>query len=357
MDVHYKGRFQKGQILVVSETLRSQFSKEILMQAYDELVRRGVAPFWYRYQSRAEFEQELTRYGVQRKSQKILLSELYQLPSQPDHYYFFITKKTMSVLPTAWQKEVFKRIRRARSGVSATLNITTQDNLSEVAKKYAGNRDYRPIERYLQNQLRFSQNGRVSIPLEKILNSFIRDRLNLFADRDGPNCVNCALSANQKRNEAKERYQSMSTTRRKLLKGYRFILPGEQLQTGDVLAYLGDKNDLIHAVNYLGDASFEGEAEIKRPIVFTKNGFTRASPYLFSLRTEVDSLYKSLGAKRLLAFRKAENSSEVISSTGKLPAGAQLPYYEELVTPQVESQSRAQCFLSEVGRLFPKLKR
>ncbi len=356
MEVLYKGRYGTGQIIAVSESLREKLPKEWVAKVYEELARYNVSPYWYSYETRAAFENDLKHYGVQKNARKMLYQELYRLPNVSGHYLFF-TKKVMESLPESWLQEILGQQRRKRFGLAATLKITKDDDLAVVAKKYASDRDDRPIERYLRNLLQSSGGKEASLPLENILPSYIRDHLNQFATRDGPNCRNCAISANQSRLDAKERYLSADATERKLFREYRFVKPNESLRSGDVIAYLDAQDEIIHAVNFVGDATFIGQKYAPIQLLFTKNGFSNHAPYLFSSRDEVDTIYSSLGAKRLLVFRKAQSKSEIISSSGQLPEGLKRPYYAELAVEKEPQLSLKNCVIKKVTAILSKLRR
>lgn len=180
------------------------------------------------------------------------------------------------------------RSKLRRQGLSVTL-IVTKSNVTATAKKYAFGRDYRLVERYLLSELGSSTS--VKVPLERIVQPFVRKVLNSDASCNGPNCFNAALNSNRGRKFTIKK-ESAQDLLNEVHSQYRYVQPYEALQPGDLLVYRSVGGPIEHASAYMGDN-----------IVFTKNGMSSDSPYVFQTIETNESFYFPNGDFELTVFR------------------------------------------------------
>src|SRR5206468_2987345 len=115
-------------------------------------------------------------------------------------YYLFYTPDVWPLLPDQLKMKIIRSYTSSgngRTGLSIDLTYTRDDDIGAIAQKYAGERDPRIIERYLRLKLSQSSTGTVTLPLEKLLHSFIRKNINTYNVCSGPNCLNSAISVNE----------------------------------------------------------------------------------------------------------------------------------------------------------------
>lgn len=191
---------------------------------------------------------------------------------------------------------------RASRSVEARIQIRQGDDLAAIARKYAGERDPRPIERYLRKTLGSSPS--VDIPLEKILHPFIRKWLDAYSHCHGPNCFNTGLNVNRGAHSVIE-HTPQHALMREAYENYRFVRPAEGLQVGDLLIYRDPQGLVDHVSTYVGDG-----------LVFTKNGLARESPYVFQEMADNERIYFPEGEFRLSVMRKP--------GPGEAPVGAKI---------------------------------
>lgn len=283
------------------QTLPRNLWQNVYEYAYDKF---GVLPALALQATNAkEAEQNAQLFAASPESRATLRRSTVQL----GHDYFTL------ILPHNW-KAYSENTRQAliennledelaREGVKAELTIRKGDNLAAIAARYAGERDPRPIERYLRNLL--GTKDTVTVPLENIMHSFIRKSVGNYAACHGPNCFNTGLNVNRGR-APQVQYTSDEELFDEIHKKYRSVQPGEPLQAGDLLAYHEPNGQLSHVASYVGDG-----------IVFTKNGFNRNNPYVFQRMESTERVYFPDGRYILYAMRP---------SPGGMPDGHATPY-------------------------------
>lgn len=173
------------------------------------------------------------------------------------------------------------------------LVLKQSDDPAAVARGLAGERDPRPIERYLRGRLSRAGAGGVRIPLEKVLHPFIRKNVNTYASCTGPNCLNAAVSVNRK-NRYRAEYLSPSDFPAVVRdSGYRELAAGESPQVGDLIAYY-DPSDptVVHAATF-----------VTQDILFSKNGFGKRAPYAFQSRKAVEDTYFGQDGFKSVVYR------------------------------------------------------
>jgi hypothetical protein len=155
---------------------------------------------------------------------------------------------------------------------------------------------------------------------------FIRQRLNTYAARSGPNCMNAALSANAGHYFELEHVNNGSKLMARLREsGYRYVAPAEPLQTGDMLVYEVD-GVLEHASIY-----------ITPRLIFNKLGLSQFSPYVFQTRAESEQEAFPDGRFNLMVFRPLKEGESAGSLYGP---GI---YYEKSRPPRAWENFKGLC--------------
>jgi hypothetical protein len=197
---------------------------------------------------------------------------------------------------------LFLRRELSREGLAAEIEVHQGDDLTAIAKKYAGERDYRPIERYLKLLLSSSESA--VVPLEKIMHPFIRKVIDSYSDCHGPNCFNAGINVNRGKGYKVE-YTTDFSLFLETSKNYRVVESSEPLQAGDLFVYSNSKGLTTHVSSYLGDG-----------VVFTKNGLSKFKPYLFQKIEKNEQVYFPDGKYRLEVFRLPKDGEGAIRHRG-----------------------------------------
>lgn len=319
-----KGAAAPGGMIRVPAHLRERIPREVLEKVYQhQYYQLKMKPMLsVSGPSPESVLRLLKRYEVSGFSQIELMKSLVRIG---DEYSVFLTKHTWGYFPESFRRQVVDYEvdlgKMARQGVRATLHVSKSDDIAAIARKYAGERDPRPIERYIRRLLGNSKN--VAVPLENILHPFVRKMIDRYSMCHGPNCFNTGLSVNK--SAVKEigartsvRMPIEQTTDAGLLKAaysrYRFVRPDEALRAGDLLIYRDAASEVKHVATYVGDG-----------LVFAKNGMNRFMPYVFQDMRFNEALYFDDGKFRLSVYRVPAAGEKVISSTGKFK-GAEVVY-------------------------------
>ena len=209
----------------------------------------------------------------------------------------------------AMSGEEAQKVRRASrflEGYRVTLLLKSGEDVGAIARQFAGHRDPASIERYLRALLKKSGGAEVQVPLEKILEPFIRQTHGTYPDPksqryslDGPNCFNCALSVNDGKD-----YDQKFVHSRDL---------GERIQreyTGDLIGQWDpEMGEVVHAFTYIGEAQVAGASQRVR-IVYTKNGTSYNHPYLFADGNWIADIYTGSMPSKFITFRKKKSVFE-----------------------------------------------
>lgn len=285
--------------------LRAQIPSVFLQSVYSQMATDlRAAPKWLVGKSNWQQMEEYLRtekfsleQQVEIKSSIVYLEGQYRIP---------VTQHTWQQMPVEVRKnwlnaEIAPTL--TNTGLKVTLTINRHDDLRKIAEKYAGERDYRPIERLLRIQLRGGDS--VKIPVEKLLHAFVRNMNESYASCHGPNCFNAGLNVNRAKGHRLE-----LTTPDELLRmaysQYRFVRPSESLQAGDLLGFHDRSGSLVHVASYVGDG-----------ITFTKNGYTRNHPYIFQSIETLKKIYAPDGVFGLTVFRIPKAPESVVSKNGR----------------------------------------
>ena len=204
--------------------------------------------------------------------------------------------------------ELFTHSTTFNNGLRCTFQLDAP-NISEIARKIAGERPLSEVERLLSDRLQKSGSSSVEVEISEILHPFIRLRANRFCAVDGPNCFNAGLSVNSNL-DFEDRYVTPAQLHTLIYKRYRFLWPAEKLRTGDLLVYYGIPDaeglcEIIHASSYITDS-----------IVFSKNGLSKLSSYVFQNRRDSEAIHCPTGNYRMMAFRIPRDVKDTIESSG-----------------------------------------
>lgn len=235
-------------------------------------------------------------------------------------YRLYVTAEEFPRLPTSWQTTirgfVIQKAQAAteRTGLQLALVFNDEDDVRSIAQTFSSNRDVAPLERLLFMTLREQHDAQASIPLVAILPKIIRKHINTYSDYTGPNCHNAALAVAMDR-----RYQIAYQGPEGILAQLQDleavpVQAGEPLSFGDVMIYGDGSGVALHSSTYT--ASVGG-----RDILFTKNGLSANSPYIFQYRSDVEQIYFPHGGHVLSVFRPSQSGRG-----GKLHSLFAVPY-------------------------------
>jgi|GEM_PF-2942076 len=301
----YSLQHSSGFLFLPAE-LKSQLPLRVLQAVYTYLIQTKHAPPNVTFSSLDEALAYFEKFGYRDQS----LLEIQKAVLKIDgHFHFFYNRDNWSGLRDELKTHlirVYAGSFDSRSGLQAELIFTANDDIAEIAERYAGNRDPKGLERYLRFLLSRSPRGEVIIPLSKILQPFIRKNINTHAVRSGANCFNsgvCVNEGNSYQQKLTDEAELFDTTFRK----YRFVHANEQLQSGDLLVYRNANGNVIHVSTY-----------VAQEIVYTKNGFSKFNPYIFQSRTQNEALYFPNDQFNLMVFRIPKKGESLADPTHKV---------------------------------------
>lgn len=309
--------------LILSADLKRQLLPEVLRAAYSYLLQTQNAPPFTTFNSATEASAFFERFGLSGQVMTEVLNRVFEISGT---HYFFYTRDIWPKLSNEIKMDLITASTSnhfARTGLQVDLTFRANDDLSGIADRYSGERDPRALERYLRFLLNRSQTGEVTIPLSKILHPFIRKKINTYATCTGANCFNSGVSVNEG-NNYEQRYISDTELLDLAFKKYRFVNPSEQLHSGDLLLYRNTNGTVVHVSTYITD-----------DIVYTKNGMSKFSPYLFQLRSVNEYLYFPDGKYKLMVLRVPKNGEAVVSQNGAHSLRGREVYYNANVPPNL----------------------
>ena len=208
------------------------------------------------------------------QSQVIQLGDKYHLPITPELWGDFSESTKSEKL-----RELTSSNRLSRRGLDVTLQISSDEDIEKVATKYAGERDPEPIKRYLRSLFKKNNQAPFILPLEKIMHSFMRKKVNTFDITGGPNCNNTGLCSNQF-NSFQVEFSTAGELRSSLGRNYLRLADDAPLKAGDLILYVDESTDPYHVATYIDEN-----------LVFTKNGINKYNPYIFQYQTDVEAHY------------------------------------------------------------------
>jgi hypothetical protein len=308
---HYKLDGPGGYVFVPLQ-IREKAPRNLLQSVYSSQFQTyKIKPLsTIRSPNLRGIEDFLSSYSLPSSSRAIALNNLVHLNGE---YVLLVTPHTWSILPESVRLEMVKKHLEPdseRTGINARLVVHRNDNLSAIAKKYAGERDPRPIEQTLRLALGESESA--EIPLESIMHPFIQKMINTYAECHGPNCYNSGLNVNRGPAYRIENVEDGYSLIREAYTKYRYVKPSEWLQAGDLLAYANAGGRIVHVASYEGDG-----------LVITKNGLSKFQPWIRQELSEMEKLYFSDEKYQLMVFR--------IPKFPELPIAAHVTVYPQKV--------------------------
>lgn len=294
------------EILILSAELKARLPYAVLAAAYRSLYQTGRLPPFRKFESFRHLNAFFIRSEFSNDQIEKVKNSIFKIERE---VYFIYSPEIWPDLNEKMKIALIHKYTRdtaQRRGLHIELTYGATDNLSEIAERYAGGRDPKKIEEFLRNQLERSRNKTVTVPLSSILHPVIQDRIDTHTPCSGPNCFNSSLSVNEGSD-----YKLVFTRADdlalfdELYRKYRFVLPAEALQTGDVLLYLGENGKPVHASTYIAEN-----------IVFTKNGASRFNPYIFQTFETNLSVYFPNGNYKIMVFRRPKVNESPVSPRG-----------------------------------------
>lgn len=314
--------------LYLSPTLKQKMSSESLSALYTYLLKTNLPPPNLIFDRKKQIEKYFQQEGIDSETSKQLLRQVLYFD---ESYYFFLTPENWQMLTPNMRLIEIKEFLRQHANGSLDLNLTINqnDNLKAIAKKYSGANDPQEIESYLKKIMAENSNSQFTIPLQNILNPFIKKHVHRFSNYAGENCFRCGIMANIENwieaNQLIDRKRLMNLT----YQNYRFVQPKEKLQTGDLLIYFDEHGFAKHVSSYVID-----------DIIFTKNGTTKFTPYVFQHKKQNELIYFKNGRFSLSVFRPTKKDTEAISPNGYESFKGEKVYYENNLNKQPQNQCR-----------------
>jgi hypothetical protein len=286
-----------GGLLIVPEEIREKLTNEVLQRTYELQL---------------EIRKE-TSMVVGRPNKEQLMVALRRGHRRPDSAWEAEVRRNMvringqwmfPVVPSTWsllsndlkrESIEFKTSGIAREGINPYLELHPGENLEAVARFFAGERDHRPLLRYLQILQRKQGPGDTIVPLAKILHPFVRKQVDRYSICHGPNCFDAARNGSLGNAYTLENIPDGGTLVKELKERFRLARNGERYRPGDVLVYRNNKGVMIHAALVAGDG-----------VVFTKNGVNKAAPYIFQERDVMEKVYFPKGGILLTVYKPLE---------------------------------------------------
>ncbi len=196
-------------------------------------------------------------------------------------YRFLVTPQTWNLMSRDAKRTQIEAatVDKTQAGIDPFVEIAPFDDIDAIGRFYAGERDPRPLIRYLRRLREKSPHRTLEVPLENILHTFIRKRIDTYADCHGPNCFDAARNVGLG-NANPAHLGDPVQLEREIKTRYRYALNGERYRPGDVLVYRNKAGGVVHAAVIASDG-----------IVFTKNGMSKFSAYLFQPRQIMEQIY------------------------------------------------------------------
>jgi hypothetical protein len=286
--------------------IKNQLPMRVLQTAYTNLLETKHAPPFLSFSTIVEASAFFEQYGLQGQALENTLNRVFDINGT---HYFFFTQDTWSKVTDKLKMKLINLHAGdsvdPQQGLQVDLIFTNSDDIAGIADRYSGERNPKILERYLRLLLAQSQTGEVTIPLSKILHPFIRKNINTYTSCSGPNCFNSGISVNEGHAYEQRYIRDEAAFLDIVFRKYRFVNPTEELQAGDLLMYKNSNGHLVHVSTY-----------ITNDIVYTKNGFSKLTPYLFQLRSKNEEGYFPDGKYQLTVFRIAKQGESVVSHSG-----------------------------------------
>jgi hypothetical protein len=301
----------KDYVYKIPPETKQKISNYALRQVYGNLAEEGKVAEAIAYQYTDDVRKELARFKIPPKTMDQIIE---RMPLVDKRHWLILTpemKKLGQEFQT-WAMYGKDANGELRAGLNVKISVSKDDNIAEIARMYAGERDPKPIERYLRAALKKSGKTEIAVPVQNILPKFVRENLNTYRICHGAECRNAAISAtlsNAAEAKSTPKHFTQEETISALKKDYRYVGPEEKLKTGDLLLYITDdfqgKPQLSHAAAYVGKGEWGND------IVFTKNGHSRINPYIFQTREQMEDIYiKGVSGQelpyKLAIFRRTE---------------------------------------------------
>ncbi len=217
-----------------------------------------------------------------------------------------VTRFNWDLIPDSKKYELIQeQILKSHNNLEVFLNINTQNDIREIAKRFSGSLSFKEIEEYLLIKWQVNSKLPLRINLLEILPQFMQFSYAKFSKQGGPNCFNCAMNSSRQ-SAFNVEYSSKEELKKHLSRYYRPMGEFEMPQVGDLIIYANSKKNPIHAANYL---PFD--------LTFTKNGINKFSSYQIQDLGAVDALYSSFAKTNVKYYRLKNPASLHLNTQGK----------------------------------------
>ncbi len=306
----------------VPRELRAKLSHDFLQAMYEHQLRLvGKTPLAIQKNSEDEFFRVLNdrMWRLSRKQREEVRKNLFTINGKLN---FFITPATWDLLPPSIRKETieFTTSGIQAQGIDPFITIHPADDVEAIGRFFAGERNPAVVIRYLQMLKRRNPEIPFEVPLEKILHPFIRKMVDTYSLCHGPNCFDAGRNVSLGNSYRPEFLSSGEELEADLKTRFQLAKHGDRYRPGDLLVYETPYGKLVHVAAVAGDG-----------LVFTKNGMSKTSPYLFQERTVMERVYFPDGRFKVRTYRGL--APEIIEAVAR---------------------SRSRCHLAKLATANPK---
>ena len=278
-------------ILGFSPAVRAQIYA-ILLEIPENAI--DLDPVWFRPEA---MDKQLAESGLSAGSLRLLKRLLYQSAGCP--LWFFIDREVaLRQLPNDHERRLFIKAISRKATVMIRLALDKNSDIEKMAGYWGVNGRSKDIVPLMKSLQRIGTGWNPS--LVYFLPPFIRDRIYTYPFPSSALAApkqDCFWSAfNAFATEPENRFNDMAYVQTVLDRDYFTIFAPSQL--GDIIFLsTADGTEVIHAVVFIAD-----------DIVFTKNGFHYAQPWLLMHLRDMVATYTARhpgrGQLKLLYFRK-----------------------------------------------------
>ncbi len=294
--------------IVFDSQLQSKLFDYEVNDIYRYLLANSKPGYFKYFLSEQHFEQSMNSYGLSQEERDQVKSKLIEVDGV---FYLIFSKRTWSVLPNAIKFDFIKERtmpRDLRKGLNVELQFLDVSDIQKILINYVQFTDVISLEKKWLADFR---NGKLNFSLVDLMPPVVQRLLGKYSIYCGPNCLNAAISFYQD-NNFKLTYLDGKDLQEELKNYQALDLIKQAVQPGDLIIIKDRNSNIVHAAVYVFDN-----------IVFTKNGASKFSPYLFQKMDTLLSVYPIKNKEQVQFYRFKQEISEIEKS-----------FYTEFLNPK-----------------------
>lgn len=285
--------------IVFDSQLASELQDYEVNDVYRYLISTSKLGFYKYYLSVKHFEQSMISYQMSPDEIEQVRKKIIDVDGV---LYLIISKRTWAFLPNSMKSE-YINLRTLdqdqRKGLNVQLLINDVTDIQNTLVRFVKYIDILSVEKKWLIDFR---NGKMKFPLIDLMPPVVQNLLGKYSIFCGPNCLNAAISF-QQGNDFKLAYVDAKEITEEL-KQYDVVdLNMQEIQTGDLLLIFDHAGNIAHAAVYILDQ-----------IVFTKNGASKFSPYIFQKMDTLLTVYPVKNRQQIQVYRFRQEMSEIEKS-------------------------------------------